>query len=72
MSPFKAGILAVTTILVVTYFGFTKANPFSNPYELHAMFRDVQNLKPRSPVRIAASKSARSPRSSRRGAGSAT
>jgi phospholipid/cholesterol/gamma-HCH transport system substrate-binding protein len=53
MSVFKAGVLAITTLLVVTYFGFTKANPFSNPYELHAMFRNVQNLKPRSPVRIA-------------------
>ncbi len=53
MSAFKAGVLAVTTILLLTYFGFTKANPFANPYELHAMFRDVKNLKPRSPVRIA-------------------
>jgi phospholipid/cholesterol/gamma-HCH transport system substrate-binding protein len=53
MSPFKAGVLAVTTLLLLAYFGFTKANPFSNPYELHAMFRDVKNLKPRSPVRMA-------------------
>jgi phospholipid/cholesterol/gamma-HCH transport system substrate-binding protein len=53
MSAFKAGVLAVTTILLFTYFGFTKANPFANPYELHAMFRDVKNLKPHSPVRIA-------------------
>jgi phospholipid/cholesterol/gamma-HCH transport system substrate-binding protein len=53
MSVFKAGVLALTTLLLLAYFGFTKANPFSNPYELHAMFRNVQNLKPRSPVRIA-------------------
>ena len=53
MSPFKAGVLAVTTLVLLAYFGFTKANPFANPYELKAMFRDVQNLKPRSPVRIA-------------------
>jgi phospholipid/cholesterol/gamma-HCH transport system substrate-binding protein len=53
MSVFKAGVLAITTILLLTYFGFTKANPFANPYELKAMFRDVENLKPRSPVRIA-------------------
>jgi virulence factor Mce-like protein len=53
MTTFKAGILAVTTLLLLAYFGFSKANPFSNPYELHAMFRNVQNLKPRSPVRIA-------------------
>jgi phospholipid/cholesterol/gamma-HCH transport system substrate-binding protein len=53
MSPFKAGVLAITTILLVGYFGFTKANPFANPYELKALFRDVENLKTRSPVRIA-------------------
>jgi phospholipid/cholesterol/gamma-HCH transport system substrate-binding protein len=53
MSIFKAGVLALTTLLLLAYFGFTKANPFSNPYELHALFRNVQNLKPRSPVRIA-------------------
>jgi phospholipid/cholesterol/gamma-HCH transport system substrate-binding protein len=53
MSTFKAGVLAVTTLVLLAYFGFTKANPFANPYELKAMFRDVQNLKPRSPVRMA-------------------
>ena len=53
MTTFKAGILALTTLLLLAYFGFTKANPFANPYELKAMFRDVQTLKPRSPVRIA-------------------
>jgi virulence factor Mce-like protein len=53
MSIFKAGVLALTTLVVLTYFGFSKSNPFANPYELHATFRNVQNLKPRSPVRIA-------------------
>jgi phospholipid/cholesterol/gamma-HCH transport system substrate-binding protein len=53
MTTFKAGVLAVTTLLLFAYFGFTKANPFANPYEVKAMFRDVENLKKRSPVRIA-------------------
>jgi virulence factor Mce-like protein len=53
MSVFKAGVLAITTLVLLAYFGFTKANPFANPYELKAMFREVQNLKTRSPVRIA-------------------
>jgi phospholipid/cholesterol/gamma-HCH transport system substrate-binding protein len=53
MSTFKAGILALTTLVLLAYFGFSKANPFANPYELKAMFRDVESLKPRSPVRIA-------------------
>jgi phospholipid/cholesterol/gamma-HCH transport system substrate-binding protein len=53
MSTFKAGVIAVTTLVLLAYFGFSKANPFANPYELKAVFRDVQNLKTRSPVRIA-------------------
>jgi phospholipid/cholesterol/gamma-HCH transport system substrate-binding protein len=53
VSVFKAGVLAITVIVLLAFFGFTKANPFANPYELKAMFRDVENLKPRSPVRIA-------------------
>ena len=47
MTPFKAGVLAVTTLVLFAYFGFSKTNPFANPYELTAMFRDVQNLKTR-------------------------
>jgi phospholipid/cholesterol/gamma-HCH transport system substrate-binding protein len=53
VSVFKAGVLAITVIVLLAFFGFTKANPFANPYELKAMFRDVENLKVRSPVRIA-------------------
>ena len=53
MSTFKAGVLAITTLVLLAYFGFSKANPFANPYELKAMFRNVQNLKTRSPVRMA-------------------
>ena len=33
--------------------GFTKDNPFDNPYEVKAAFRNVNDLKPKSPVRIA-------------------
>jgi phospholipid/cholesterol/gamma-HCH transport system substrate-binding protein len=53
MSAFKAGVLAVVVIAVAAYFGFTKANPFANPFELKAVVRDAQNLKPGAPVRIA-------------------
>jgi phospholipid/cholesterol/gamma-HCH transport system substrate-binding protein len=53
MSPFRAGILALVIAGLFTYFGFTKANPFANPYEFKAVFNDVNNLKPKSPVRIA-------------------
>jgi phospholipid/cholesterol/gamma-HCH transport system substrate-binding protein len=53
MSPFRAGILALVVLGLCTYFGFSKANPFANPYEFKAVFNDVNNLKPKSPVRIA-------------------
>jgi ABC-type transporter Mla subunit MlaD len=53
LTPLKAGLLALVLLAVFGYFGFTKANPFSNPFELKAAFRDARNLKPRSAVRIA-------------------
>ena len=53
MNAFRAGVLALVVLVVAGYFGFTKANPFSNLYELHAVVRDAQNLKPGAPVRIA-------------------
>jgi phospholipid/cholesterol/gamma-HCH transport system substrate-binding protein len=52
MSPLRAGILAVIVIGLFTYFGFTKANPFSNPYELNAIVKQANRLAQRSPVRI--------------------
>jgi len=53
MTPFKAGVLTLVVLAVATYFGFTKANPFANPFELKAVVRDAQNLKSGAPVRIA-------------------
>jgi phospholipid/cholesterol/gamma-HCH transport system substrate-binding protein len=53
ISHFRAGVLALVVVGLFTYFGFSKANPFSNPYEFKAVFYDVNNLKPKSPVRIA-------------------
>ncbi|MEJ7788757.1 MAG: MlaD family protein [Thermoleophilaceae bacterium] len=53
ISRFKAGLIAILLIAVGTYFGFTKANPFANPYKLSAVFETVNNLKIGSPVRIA-------------------
>jgi phospholipid/cholesterol/gamma-HCH transport system substrate-binding protein len=53
MSAFKAGVLTLVVLVVATYFGFTKANPFANPFEIKAVVRDAQNLKSGAPVRIA-------------------
>jgi phospholipid/cholesterol/gamma-HCH transport system substrate-binding protein len=53
MTPFRAGVIAIVVLALFAYFGFSKSNPFSNPYEFKAVFNDVNNLKPKSPVRIA-------------------
>jgi phospholipid/cholesterol/gamma-HCH transport system substrate-binding protein len=53
MSPVTAGIIAIVVIGLAAFFGFTKYNPFANPYKLTAMFRSANNIKPNSPVRIA-------------------
>jgi phospholipid/cholesterol/gamma-HCH transport system substrate-binding protein len=53
MPRFQAGLIAIVLITVFTYFGFTKANPFSHPYRLNAVFKTANNLKANSPVRIA-------------------
>jgi phospholipid/cholesterol/gamma-HCH transport system substrate-binding protein len=51
--PLKAGLLALVLIGLFAYFGFTKANPFSNPFELKALVDDARNLQARSVVRMA-------------------
>jgi phospholipid/cholesterol/gamma-HCH transport system substrate-binding protein len=53
MTPFRAGVVAAVVITLVAYFGFSKANPFADPYELSAVFENSNRLAKRSPVRIA-------------------
>jgi virulence factor Mce-like protein len=53
LSPFKAGLIAAVVILVFTFFGFSRYNPFAHPFELKATFRSANNLQPKSPVRVA-------------------
>ena len=49
MTPFKAGLLTAVVLGLLAFFGFTKANPFTDPYVLKAAFRDVRSLKPARP-----------------------
>ena len=51
--PFRAGLIFLVIALLATYFAFSKANPFADPYELNAVFENANELKERSPVRIA-------------------
>jgi phospholipid/cholesterol/gamma-HCH transport system substrate-binding protein len=53
MTPAKAGIIALIVIVVLTFEGFTRFNPFRSPFEMKATFTSVNNLQPKSPVRIA-------------------
>lgn len=53
MSAFRAGLLALILLTLFAYFGFTKSNPFADPYELNAVFDKANRLGKRSPVRIA-------------------
>ena len=53
LSSFKTGVIVIVVIALGSWFAFTQANPFANPYELEAFFHDANSIKTRSPVRIA-------------------
>jgi virulence factor Mce-like protein len=53
MAPFRAGVIALSVIAVISYFGFTKSNPLASHYEIKAAFATANDIKPKSPVRIA-------------------
>jgi phospholipid/cholesterol/gamma-HCH transport system substrate-binding protein len=53
MAPWKVGLIAAVVALVAVYFGFTKSNPFANPYHFDAIFASANNVAKNSPVRIA-------------------
>ena len=53
LSSFGAGLIALVVIAVGCYFGFTKSNPFADRFAFTAAFRSANDLKVKSPVRIA-------------------
>jgi virulence factor Mce-like protein len=53
LSPFKAGVIGIIVIFLVTAFGFTRINPFAKPFQLKAVMQSANNLQADSPVRIA-------------------
>src|SRR3954466_225890 len=53
VSPFKAGMVGILVIAIITFFGFTRYNPFKHPFELKAAVKSANNLQRSSPVRIA-------------------
>ncbi len=46
-------MIGLVVVLVATYFGFTKDNPFDNPFNLKVAFETSNNIRTNSPVRIA-------------------
>ena len=53
LSNFVVGVIAIVLVAAGTFFGFSRWNPFANPYELTAVFENTNSLAKRSPVRIA-------------------
>jgi virulence factor Mce-like protein len=53
ISNFGWGAICLAIAVVVTYFGFTKAVPFRQHYEIKAAFKSANNLREDSVVRIA-------------------
>jgi ABC-type transporter Mla subunit MlaD len=53
MSPVMAGGITAAIIAFLVFVVFTQFNPFSRPYEFKATFASANNLKAKSPVRIA-------------------
>lgn len=51
-SPFSVGAITLAVVGIVCYFGFTKSNPFATHFEIQAAFRNANELKPNSFVRI--------------------
>ena len=51
--PFAVGLIALLVVAIISFLGFTKDNPFADKYQVKAAFRTVNDLKPKSLVRIA-------------------
>jgi ABC-type transporter Mla subunit MlaD len=53
VSPLAAGLIAIGLIAIALYAAFVHKYPWSNPYELKAVFNNANNLAVGSPVREA-------------------
>jgi virulence factor Mce-like protein len=53
MRPLSAGLLTILIACVAAYFGFTKAIPFRHHFQIQAVVKSSNLLRPHSPVRIA-------------------
>ena len=72
LSELQVGLLTLGLIVVLIYFAFTRVNPFANPYELRASFRDARSIGNGAPVRMAGVEVGEVSRLEANGEGSAT
>src|SRR3954465_5230305 len=60
-SNFAIGGIVLVVAVVLTYLGFTKEIPFRHHYQIHAVFRTANNIKPNSFGRIAGAHRGKAP-----------
>ena len=52
-NPVRFGVALLVVLVIVVYFGFTKAIPFKHGFRMNAVFTSALNIHSKSPVRIA-------------------
>jgi ABC-type transporter Mla subunit MlaD len=53
LTAVQIGLIAIAAIVLIWLLAFTRWNPFDNPYELRASFRDARSIGVDAPVRVA-------------------
>jgi phospholipid/cholesterol/gamma-HCH transport system substrate-binding protein len=53
MSNLRAGTIALVVIVIALFLGFTKDIPFTKPFEVNAVFRSANSIRPGAQVRVA-------------------
>src|SRR5436190_24223056 len=53
MSSFAAGAIVIALVALVTFLVFGNDIPFTRPFQVKVVVANAQNIKTRSPVRIA-------------------
>jgi virulence factor Mce-like protein len=53
MTPFAAGLTVAVAVAVFSFLVFGNDVPFTRPYQVKAVVQNANNIKPKSPVRIA-------------------
>jgi phospholipid/cholesterol/gamma-HCH transport system substrate-binding protein len=52
-SPVMIGLIALVVVVILIFLGFTKDIPFTTPFQVNAVFKSANSIRPGAPVRIA-------------------